>query len=175
MNKSASHKSRKTSDKISDKITEITDEPTLDASNVTSDSTDASSSVTPKNALGGPDVDNIDSEQTPVAAPQPVVPLPVITRADDTKLNLSQASQKVAEHYKCGLSFKSVFPLQYCDGATVEFINDKGIVIAAAKLRYGNNITVDTSSGNMSMGVYLSDLSFARETLNIHVPEPNFM
>jgi hypothetical protein len=88
-----------------------------------------------------------------------------------TEFNLVQACQAISRHYK--RAFKAldfVSPHQFTDGSVAEFVDqEKNELVATARLRHRNQMTVDKVTGNMSIQTYMTDLSFKRDTLTITI------
>jgi hypothetical protein len=82
-----------------------------------------------------------------------------------------QAVRFIGDHYN--RSFKNVrmnVPHQLVDGGVIEFLDaDQELLVATARLRLKNAVSVDDKTGLMSIPALLSDLSFKRDGLNITI------
>jgi hypothetical protein len=133
-------------------------------------------------------LDNID-DSVPMSCSQPALPgqLPQpptytvqISAPYNNHMTLTDISLEVSKHYRKNFDMQFIFPIQCVDGAVVEIQNrDTNVpanlrLLATARLRYSpNGLSYDRNNGNLSLQVYLNDLSFERKTLNVCVNDPN--
>ncbi len=127
-------------------------------------------------------LDNID-DSVPASCVQPDQSLTYtvqISAPYNNHMTLTDISLEVSKHYRRNFDMQFVFPIQCVDGAVVEIQNrDTNApanlrLLATARLRYSsNNLSYDRNNGNLSLHVYLNDLSFERKTLNVSVNDPN--
>lgn len=85
--------------------------------------------------------------------------------------NLTVALQMISANYERDfpkLSFNT--PHQIVDGSVAEFIDTSmGVTVATARIRIRNRLVVNNENGELSMVVHLSDMTFARPSVNLSV------
>ena len=85
--------------------------------------------------------------------------------------NLTVALQMISANYERDfpkLSFNT--PHQIVDGSVAEFIDTSmGVTIATARIRIRNRLVVNNENGELTMVVHLSDMTFARPSVNLTV------
>lgn len=96
---------------------------------------------------------------------------PAQTFENSASYNIMQAANAIAKHYS--RSFKNlrfVAPNQFVDGGVVEYLDgDLNCVIATARLRMRNRVSVNEKTGTISVEVDLTDLSYGKPTIDISV------
>jgi hypothetical protein len=59
------------------------------------------------------------------------------------------------------------------DGEIAEFVDgDSGQIIATARLRFRNRLHINPTTGDMHVGIALSDLSFQRPHISLNISPP---
>lgn len=104
--------------------------------------------------------DNIESstaEETTATKPREV-PAPELTYH-----SIQSACRAIASHYNKSFDkIHLVWPMQFVDGAVVDFVDASNKFIASARLRFGNKIYVHDTTGGISLDIHLSDLAYGR-------------
>lgn len=88
-----------------------------------------------------------------------------------TLYTLFQADHAILNHYeRTKGKLEHRFPMQLIDGSAVDFVDPElNVVLAAGRLRFGNQLMVNNTNGALSAPVYISDLNFKRDTLTVNL------
>lgn len=112
--------------------------------------------------------DNIAAAQpndanTQTAASQPPTP--------PEFYNLAVALRMISNHYERDFpKMRFNTPAQITDGAVVEFVDTSmDVTVATARVRVRNMLNVNNSTGDMSMVVHLSDMTYTKTGVNVSV------
>lgn len=101
-------------------------------------------------------------------------PVPVsVSQITNDNMSITTAAKVISEHYAGQvLKLRMCLPAQYVENGVIEFTNDAdGVALATARLRLGNKLEVDSSTGSMKLHVYISDIAFNRDYLLVQVPK----
>ncbi len=61
-----------------------------------------------------------------------------------------------------------IAPQQIIDGCVVNLYDDEmKVTVASCRVRFGNKLEINTQSGDLSLAVSLSDLSFGNQVANL--------
>lgn len=92
-----------------------------------------------------------------------------VTGVDLRLRNIKEAIAEIGQHHP-QKTVQMVLPRQYVEGGKVAFKDDLGGVIATGRLRFANVLRVDSATGEMSMQVFVSDMTFNnKDTLTITI------
>ncbi len=94
---------------------------------------------------------------------------PVEAVGNPNEFTIIQACKLIGAYYK--RDFKDLQftgPMQFIDGGVCEFV-DNGTVVATARMRFKNQMTVDNKTGAMMVPAYLTDLAFRRDSISVSV------
>lgn len=85
--------------------------------------------------------------------------------------NIHQVCELISEHYERGFKhLRFSPPMQITDGSAAEFIDDDfKITVATCRIRLLNKLHINTNTGDMLLGVALSDIVFQRSSLGLTV------
>ncbi len=115
--------------------------------------------------------DNIADVQqsSPTTAPQAVQSTSTLAPTSIPTYNVYTARAEIIKYYD--RQFKKllfVVPSQVIDGSAAEFYDDEmKITVATCRIRFRNQYSVDTKTGDLALSVELSDLSFKPLILNV--------
>lgn len=87
---------------------------------------------------------------------------------DYTLTDLCKAISKFYNKPFKNLNFNC--PMQLTDGSVATFVDkETNQLVASAKLRFRNHMTIDKQTGTMLIQAYFTDLSFIHDSVNISV------
>ncbi len=116
-------------------------------------------------------LDNISATNPPVTDSPATdsLPAPQTTPINTPTYNVYTAQAEIIKHYD--RQFKKllfVAPSQVIDGCIAEYYDDEmKVTVATCRIRFRNQYSVDTKTGDMAIVVDLTDLSFKSLVLNV--------